>query len=280
MPRLFVGNFDFEHRLAWGAGTLPRSVERVNAELAPVWTAVAEEGDAVWTPAPIDPTIFDRLADRGLPRLRPVFDPGTLCGDGTPVFWGEDEWAREAAGRWGLRWNGCDPTTVRRVNSRRFKCALERRFGVDLPGSAMAQSAVELASAVERLAGGNGWVLKGEFGGAGREVRFGTGALASADLAWAGSRFRRGLVVTVEPRLDRIAEAGLQYRIGYGGSVAFDGVTPLLTRPGGGYLGSRFDEDAPLRSVWSEAIAVGDQVAEAVAAEGYFGPLGIDAMRY
>lgn len=280
MPYVFVGNFDFEHRLACGGGTLPRNLERVNAELAPVWTAVAESGDTVWTPTPIDPAVFERLTGLGLPRLWPVTDPKALPGWYEVVFWGENDWTQSSARRWCLRHDGCDPGVVRKVNSRRFKLEIERRLGVDLPGSAVATSVAELSAAAGRLPVDSGWVLKGEFGGAGREVRFGSGRLSDADVGWAGNRFRRGLAVTIEPRLDRLQEAGLQFRISRSGDVAFDGVTPLLTRPAGGYLGSRFADDPALLTLWREAIETGRRVAEAVAAEGYFGPLGIDAMYY
>jgi len=280
MPRVFVGNFDFEHRLACGEGTLPRNLDRLNAELAPVWAAVAEEGEAVWTPHPNEPGALDRLAGLGLPRLTAVADPATLPGWYEAVYWGENEWSRASARRWCLRHDGCDPKVVRRVNSRRFKFELEQRLGVELAGAAIAESVADLAHAIGRLAGERGWVLKGEFGGAGREVRFGAGAVSDADLAWAGNRFRRGLVVTAEPRLDAVDEAGIQFRVGRGGEVSFDGVTPLISRPSGGYLGSRFGDDPTLPAAWDEAIEIGGRVAEAVAAEGYFGPLGIDAMRY
>jgi hypothetical protein len=279
MPRVFVGNFDFEHRLACGGGTLPRNVEQVNTSLCPVWAAVADEGDAVWVPAPIDPAVFHRLAGFGLPRLLPVADPGALPAWYEATFWGGNEWAAVSASRWCLRWEGCDPRVVRRVNSRRFQHDHERRLGVLPTGAEIAVTPEEFAVAVARLAD-VGWVAKGEFGGAGREVRFGAGPPAPPDLAWAANRFRRGLAVTVEPRLERLDEAGLQFRIGRGGEVDFDGITPLLTRPAGGYLGSSFAEDPLLTQIWRDAIEVGLQVAEAVAAEGYFGPLGIDAMRH
>lgn len=280
MPRLFVGNFDFEHRLACGGGTIPRHLDRLNAELAPVWTAIAEPGDAVWTPLPIAPTCFERLSKLGLPRLTRVDDPSTLPGWYDLVFWGENEWSRETGRRWCMRHGACDPTVARRVNSRRFKFALERQLGVELEGSAVAETPEELAAAIARLNAERGWMLKGEFGGAGREVRFAAGSLSGADVAWAKNRFRRGLVVTVEPRLDCVEEAGMQFHIGRSGEVSFEAVTPLMSRPSGGYLGNRFDDDSALPASWADAIGVGGRVAEAVAAEGYFGPLGIDAMRY
>lgn len=279
MPRLFVGNFDFEHRLACGGGTLPRNIEQVNAAFCPVWAAVAEDGDAVWTPAPVDPAVFEGFAAFGLPRFWPVADPSALPAWYEATFWGENAWAAASAKRWCLRWEGCDPGIVRRVNSRRLKHDLERRLGVLPTGAHITATPDEFGAAVARFTDA-GWVAKGEFGGAGREVRFGSGSASAADLAWAANRFRRGLAVTVEPRLERLEEAGLQFRIGRGGEVEFDGATPLLTRPAGGYVGSSFTDDPGLTEVWREAIDVGLQVAEAVAAEGYFGSLGIDAMRY
>ena len=280
MMRLFVGNFDFEHRLACGEGSLPRRLEAINADLAPAWLAVAEDGDAIWMPEGDAAGRLRGWARHGLPEVTAVADPRTLPGFCEAVFWGENDWARTSAQRWGLRWHGCDPAIVRRVNSRRFKIELERRLGLDLPGSEVVATVEELAEAVGGLDRGLGWVLKGEFGGAGREVRFGRGTLSEADAAWAGNRFRRRLCVTIEPRLESIEEAGLQFEIGTHRRTRFLGVTPLTSRPNGGYLGSRYDDDPALTVAWSEAIDAGLRIAAAVAGAGYFGPLGIDAMRY
>lgn len=279
MPRLFVGNFDFEYRLAVDGGTLPNRLERINAELAPAWTAFAEDGDVVWTPTPIDPAIFDCLVRQGLPQLRPVAEPGSLDGEFELVFWGENGWAKSAARRWGRAWHGCNPEIVRRVNSRRFKFELEQRFGVLPVGAALVGNVDELVTALAEP-WNDGWVLKGEFGGAGREVRFGAGPPSRTDLSWAWNRFRQGLAVTVERWLDRLGEAGLQFHVEHNGAVDFLGVTPLLTRSNGGYLGSGFADDPRSFIDWAEAIEIGHRVAQAVAAVGYFGPLGIDAMRY
>ncbi|MGC1272386.1 MAG: hypothetical protein WBC44_01670 [Planctomycetaceae bacterium] len=278
MPRLFVGNFDFEHRFG-REGTLPRHLVEINAALAPVWATIADDGDAVWTPTPIDLAIFDRLARQRLPRLTPVAEPQMLDREFEFVFWGENEWARSAAQRWGRTWLGCEPDIVRRVNSRRFKFELERRFDVLPDGAALVGNVEELATALT-LQANDGWVLKAEFGGAGREVRFGAGPPSKQDLAWASNRFRQGVVVTVERRLERLDEAGIQFHVERNGDVVCLGVTPLLTRPTGGYLGSGFDDEPQLCIDWAQAVEVGRRVAEAVAAEGYFGPLGIDAMRY
>jgi len=254
-------------------------LDEVNAKLAPAWVAIAEPGDAVWVTSHEAATELERLAESGLPRVRPVFRPSELQPPHRPVFWGENEWAVEFTRKWGLEWHGGDTAIVRRVNSRRFKHQLETELGVVLERAACVTSSDELNRAVAALAD-RGWVLKGEFGGAGREVRFGTGTLSEADIAWASNRFRRGLAVIVEPRLNSIEEAGTQFEIHRDGRVEFLGVTLLLTRPNGGYLGSRFRDDPSLIETWKEAIAICSEAAQRVAAEGYIGPLGIDAMRY
>gem|GEM_PF-5392860 len=41
MARLFIGNFDFEHRLAQPARQISSKLERINAELATSWLAIA-----------------------------------------------------------------------------------------------------------------------------------------------------------------------------------------------------------------------------------------------
>jgi hypothetical protein len=281
LPSLFVGNFDFEHRLAFGTGSLPRRLEEINASLAPVWVAASEQGDAVWTASPNAPAVFERLSALGLPRVRAASDVSDLGEPHHLVFWGENEWAAAfAAINRRSVWEGCDPGVVRRVNSRTYKHAVERKLGVSLEDSALCCAPDELLSAFDVFRDLRKWVLKGEFGGAGREIRFGTGDASAADLAWALNRFRRGLAVTLEPRLDAVEEAGLQFSIGRDREIVFLGVTPLLTRRTGVYLGSGFIDDSSLLSTWRYAIEVGTRAAALVASEGYFGPLGIDAMQY
>ncbi len=278
MPTLFVGNFDFEHRLAYGDKPLPVRVEEMIAKLAPAWVAIAQPGDAVWVTSDEAAGRIEQLARLGLPAVRPVFKPHDLREPHRSVFWGENESTVSFAREWGLERHGCDPAIVSRVNSRRFKLRLETELGVALEGAACCERAFQTQDAVESL--GGQWVLKCEFGGAGREVRFGKGLLSSQDLAWIALRIERGLAVTVEPRLDAIDEAGIQFEIHNDGHVEFLGVTPLLTRPNGGYLGSGFRDDPALIETWQEAIEVCSAAATRVAADGYFGPLGIDAMRY
>jgi hypothetical protein len=75
------------------------------------------------------------------------------------------------------------------------------------------------------------------------------------------------------------AEAGIQFSIARDGTVLVEGIVGTMYRGGalavGDYSLSEDEVDA-----WREAIAIAADVANAAADLGYFGPLGIDAMRY
>jgi hypothetical protein len=54
----------------------------------------------------------------------------------------------------------------------------------------------------------------------------------------------------------------------------------LLTQPAGQYRGSRFAREAAGDERWSDAIETGLRAANVLQERGYFGPLGIDSLRY
>jgi len=58
------------------------------------------------------------------------------------------------------------------------------------------------------------------------------------------------------------------------------GVTPLLVDRSGVYRGSRFGCPAHELEEWQPAVEIAMRVAGRLQSLGYFGPLGIDAMRY
>ena len=59
MPRVFLGNFDFEHELARPQG-------QVASDFAWIWLAIADAADFVVVPEEIDPGEFSVLAALGL----------------------------------------------------------------------------------------------------------------------------------------------------------------------------------------------------------------------
>ncbi len=88
-------------------------------------------------------------------------------------------------------------------------------------------------------------------------------------------------MVCVEPWLERIQEAGVQWEL-FGGErpPELQGVTPLISDERGQYRGSVFRPIEEELAIWEESVAVSRRAADCIADAGYFGPLGIDAMLY
>ncbi|MGH7201739.1 MAG: hypothetical protein ACREJB_14115, partial [Planctomycetaceae bacterium] len=143
------------------------------------------------------------------------------------------------------------------------------------------RSLEELRTSLDALADQNRWVVKAEFGMSARERILGRGReITDAAANWLRQRLRSDGIVFFEPWVERVEEAGLQLTIRRNGEIEFDGLTPLLTDGTGQYRGNDFTPDAETVRRWTETIEIGRRAAGRIAAAGYFGPLGIDAMRY
>ena len=285
MPRLYVGNFDFEHDLASGPRELPRAVRSLAADLVSAWIAVSEPEDVIWSPTGAPAYDFHDLKNLGMtpPRWVSREDDLPRGADWELVPWGwTSQWV--AFGR-AHGWSCPAPPLdiVRQVNSRIFRCELEQELGIAPSGSAVLRSMAELlAHVAQQVTDDAGWVLKANFGMAGRERVVGRGPrVGEPALNWARRRLVQsdtGLVF--EPWLERAAEAGLQWDIPASGEPRLLGITPLLTDAGGTYRGSRIVCSDVELSDWQPAVEVTLQVARRLQQLGYWGPLGIDAMRY
>ena len=280
MPRLFVGNFDFEWTLAWRAGTPPAAVARSAAELAASWLAVAEDGDCIWTPEPIQDDFFAALSVEGFPAVRAVVDEHDVPPGVVLCPWGWTPGVRRWAAR-GVRIDAPPQDAVRAVNSRQFSMALEHEWGVGLLGACLLCQESDVADALKELtAHADRWVMKAEFGMSARERLLGHGTdLDASAWAWLRKRLACGSVV-LEPWVEKLDELGVQFDIPPDGDPRLGGITPLLTDPTGVYRGSRFGADPFLEHEWAEAIGVCRRAAVRLQESGYFGPAGFDAMRY
>lgn len=283
MKKLFLGNFHFEHHLATpGEWQPPESIRRLNAEFACVWVAIAAEGDFLWLPEVVDPGWFEEIAAAGLPRVQPVSDEREIKEPVEVVPWGWTDPVRRWAKTHGWQVTAPAQQAVERANSRRWSLELEKETGTALPGSVLIDSVEALKKSLPRLpAGCDRWVLKAKFGMSARERWTGRGRTLSAEGAnWAQKRIGRDGCVVLEPCVERLAEAGIQFTVPRTGGVKLVGVTPLLTDASGVYRGSRFSDEPGLSTEWAAAVEAGLQAAERVQRLGYFGPLGIDAVRY
>ncbi len=284
MPRLFLGNFRFEQELAGAASSSSVVVE---TELLASWLAMAEPGDAILcpeVPRQDELRLLQLLGALEIDWLRTQDLSRGRVQSLELVPWGWSSSARRFAADCGLIVDAPVAQVVQRVNSRQYRCQLEHELGIAPAGVQIATTGDELLAAIQQATPYGhqaGWVLKAQWGMAARERMLGRGLELSASAAgWARKRLARDGCLVVEPWFERIAEAGLQLAIPRQGPVELIGVTPLLTDAGGQYRGSQLALPESCLAQWRPAAEVALQVAGRLQAEGYFGPLGIDALIY
>lgn len=275
-----MGNFDFEHRLVHGNAELPGRIRQLGVALRTNWLLMAVPGDALWWPEDSSPSWLEELEQSGLPRIAAIADPRPFAQSHRPVFWAADAWATAWCERWGFSWKHCDPHLVVQVNSRRFQTQVELELGVAPHGLSIAASLTSLKNAFRALPSErSAWVLKTEFGTAGRESRRGLGELSPEVAAWATRQFDRGLAIVLEPRLDRLAEASVHFEISPSGHIQHVGTIGCEASMNGTYIASRLLSETELPP-WDDAVKIGWKVAQRMWEMGYWGPVGVDAMRY
>ncbi len=280
MARLFIGNFDFEHRLALPARQISSKLERINAELATSWLAIAEEGDFLWAPQPMEASFFDQSVANGLPRVSPVVSFDEVPRDVECLPWGWTDDVRRLCDVRGWRRNDPPHAAVRAGNSRRFSASLEREWNVGLDGAIEIANVPEFAVRLAALEPVTRWVVKAEFGMSGRERILGCGEPTPADWNWVAKRITSDGVVFLEPWVERLDEVGIQIEVPRTGLPQLIGLAPMLVDDRGQYAGSWFASPDLDASIWERAVEVALDAAQRLQEMGYFGPLGIDAMRY
>lgn len=285
MPRLFVGNFHFEHELAASSGWKPSAaLQRIAAERAVSWISLADDGDLIWTPEPISDEFWESLTNAGLPSVRGIVDLNSVPSNVREVVpWGWSAWTRAMC----RETKSPNDSAVRTGNSREWSFALEQELSVALPGAARLERMEDFVELVRRSASEfservdeHAWIIKANFGMAARERLLGRGpTLSPPQQSWLSRRFAVGEAVFFEPWLRRRAEVGVQWTIlprGQG-EPRLEGLTPLLCDAQGGYRGSEFSLDTSIPRAWQRVVEVCEQTAKRLQAIGYFGPLGIDA---
>lgn len=304
VTRIFFGNFNFEYELAAfrherergaSSGVVDANAaewtrpatdldRQLHAATASAWVAVAGAGDLVVTSDPVDAAAFSELASLGwpIPQFATPARETDRIDAAQFIPWG---WATSVVGLATNRgWECKHPSLelVRQINSRRFRFELETALGVALRGSGVSESVEGLQKLVADAANAPlGWVLKANFGMAGREsVRGRGGELSEPLLNWARRRMAQTGCVVFEPIVAAVAEAGIQIEVPESGRPELIGVTPLLVDRAGTYRGSRFGNPDVDAAPWQVAVDFAVGVAERLQKLGYFGPLGIDAMQY
>ncbi len=279
-PRLFWGNITFERQLESSRSALPKGLQRLEAELACMWLAMAQPGDVIYCPHAISEEFVQRLPIAG----------DVLWWDGSPpppfdaayiefVPWGWSTVAVQQARAWGCFLVAPPVDVVRFSNSREFSARQELELCCQLPGATNLHSMADLTAAVAARSDDQRWVIKANLGQAARERVIGSGCIPDEAVAnWCQRRFTQGQSLYFEPWVGRVAEVGVQWEIPQQGEPRLIGLAELLTSERGEYLGSRVVEG--LDASWREAIDAQYVVVSRLQQLGYFGPVGIDAMRY
>lgn len=290
VSRIFLGNFNFEHELAPAPhGGTDRAAHIAGSDRDWAWVAIAKRDDIVLTESQFAAVDFSELAELGLPipHFVAFADETFPIHNGQLVSWGWTESVRAIGNSRGWECVGPPIDVVRQVNSRAFRYGVECEWNIGLAGSAVARSLDELEAVVQRNGDTpRGWLLKANFGMSGREARRGRGTrLDDNTRNWALRRLQISGPIVFEPIVERVAEAGIQIDIPQSREPELVGVTPLLIDRSGVYRGSRFA--CPTSQIagremesWQAAVDFGLRLANRLQALGYFGPLGVDAMKY
>lgn len=281
MPRTFVANLQFEQQLVSDRQTLPVQLAQRAAELAACWLAACSEGDCIWCPESIPQAYWEHAVSLGLPRVRSASRISDVPEQADVEPWGWSPAMRRFATQLRASINAPGHDAVVRANSRRFGFELEHRWNCGLTRARPITTTAELEAALRTVGASERWVLKAEFGSAARERVICYGAdPASTAARWIRKRLAAGNWLCFEPWVERIVEAGLQWTIPPSGPPILAGVTGLLTDADGQYGGSEFGLQAETRARWQPAIDIAQQAVAEIQRLGYFGPVGIDAMRY
>jgi hypothetical protein len=276
-------NADFETELSHTPGTYRRlpSSEALNRRLAPHLLWLARAGDALLLEEPWSEQLKSEARRRKVELVSPQHSTRLSTHLFTPWGWtpsavamGEQVCAVVA-----------QPVpfgTVARVNSKLWSHSLEVELGWAQPGAAIASTFEELRERVASACPGAGdkWVIKSAFGFAARDRVLGRGPSIDAPQAkWSERRLHKGERLIFQPWLEVVREYGIVMEISPGGAYDIHGISDLQTNGAGtgkGYILGRPPSQHRLAELEKIAGIVGERIFQ----EGYYGPVGIDALEH
>lgn len=291
MPALWVGNLDFEEQLQ-GQLHPSKSVRRHIAELTPCLVAVMQPGDYLLCPLTV-PQSFQSYcedtgcSDRKMLDLRSFDQIAEMIDDIDEIQpWGWSPSIAVIANLLGIADRGPTAEHVSQANSRAFSFALSQQLDCGLDGEVEIRSIQELESAVSNRAFSNGCVVKLEFGQSGRgQIISRNAKLDTREINWIRNRLARktrpGERLFLEPKLNSLAEFGIQWDLPVDGEPRLHGITQLQSSARGQYVSTIVRPDiSEWQSQLDEILRFQEKAVREVQSLGYFGPVGIDAMIY
>lgn len=279
-------NADFEAELEHWAFAPRRayrrraSFEALNRRLSEKLLWLAREGDALLADEPWADSLVNEAHARGVELIPLARAESQTQRRFTPWGWTPDA-VRVGEGV-GAPFEPLPFGVVARVNSKLWSHALEVELGVAIEGAATVSTLEELNEAARRACprAGDKWVVKSPYGFAARERVLGRGpSVEGAQAAWALKRLARGETLIFQPWLEVMREYGVVAEVARGGSHTILGVSDLQTNGAGtgtGYVLGR----PPSPGRMNELESVASAVCLRLHAEGYHGPVGIDAIEH
>lgn len=280
MKTLWVGNFSFEDQLR-SSNRPPINVLQLEAELTPCLAGAAKREDLILCPEQVDAKFRDHLFQLGIEP--PAFVNIDQVKTGSMKFdmvepWGWSPAILKMLDRFNL---GTHPAleAVAAVNSREFSFKISAELSCQLPGEFEVRDVKSLENQLRKDAFDLGFVLKGNFGQSGRQQLMSREQqCGSHHHNWVVKRLKSDGAVYLEPRLDAVAEFGVQWDIPENGDAALIGIAQLKSGIRGQYYGSVVGFDHSQYPELHEIIDVQRSAVESIQQRGYFGPVGIDAM--
>lgn len=281
--RLWHMNADFETELSQEVGTRYRRLpfyEALNNRLAPYLLWLASAGDSLLLNEPWPDEVRHEAERREVELISPRHAKNLAHHIFTPWGWTPSAVAVGEGG--GAIVNPVPLEIVRRVNSKLWSHTLEVELGIAQKGASAVSNFEELQEAVARAcpAPNDKWVIKSPFGFAARDRVLGRGPeLEGAQAIWCERRFKKNETLIFQPWLEVKREYGVVMEILSDGGCLIHGVSDLQTNGAGtgtGYILGR--QPPPKRMMELERIA--HTVAKRLFKEGYWGPVGLDALEH
>ncbi|WP_437188349.1 hypothetical protein SH668x_001793 [Planctomicrobium sp. SH668] len=279
MSRLFFGNFAFEDGIDPGRNAT-RQVIRLEAELACIWLAVADDGDLIFTRSKLPESFWDEMQRFGLPKVIPVtaeqlpnFHPDEI------VPWGWTPQVLRLASSLRLPIVAPEQDVIWNANSRRsafLHCQANNQL---LPGESIAATTQEALAAISRILDSSSeWLVKPVQGQSGRGHLRGKDLPTEKELSTLQRLLERQKYLHIEPVLEVEMELGSQWEIPQQGEPRILGITQLFSDPRGGYSGTKVPPEAKFEPFRQQLIREQENFARELQRSLYFGPVGIDAM--
>lgn len=285
--KLFLPNLAFEDELADPAFRPSPATLRAIHDLAPLM---------MWAGDAKDRCLLHEFPKGGNAPCKAIsYAQARGLGEGTSkreiVPWGWTPQAESIVDQYSL--GQCDlpdHDTVKAVNSRSFltpfDVILEVSDGHPKSFSIACRSMSQIQDSVHSLlsAGWQKWCIKPEISHAGRNRLIGsTSDFNSQQTGWVNRQLEGFGVVFVEPWVQIEREGSLHFDVkpaSFGGSIVFLGQTELLNDQAGRYQGSEIWLEDPgpadARDLRESLMTHGRNICQALIAEGYFGPVGLD----